>query len=145
MTAIWWPRFESKFRVKADGCWLWQANIWGGGYGRFFLDGDQQAHRVAYEELVGPIPEGLDLDHLCRNRACVNPEHLEPVTRRENLMRGETIVADQARRTHCPRGHEYTVENTYVQAYRGRRLRSCKECRRAVNRAWAARQREMAA
>jgi hypothetical protein len=133
----WWPRFEAKYEVDEEtGCWPWRAALWGGGYGRFYLDRhDCQAHRVAYEALVGPIPEGLDLDHLCRNRACVNPEHLEPVTRRENLVRGETLIASQVRRTHCPRGHDYSPENTYFQG----RMRSCKRCRREAYRKWASR------
>jgi hypothetical protein len=88
------------------------------------------AHRVVYEELVGPVPTGKDLDHLCRNRACVNPDHLQPVSRRENLLRGQTIVARQVRRTHCPRGHEYT-ENTYLY----RNMRYCRACREIVNNA----------
>ncbi|KAB2977369.1 HNH endonuclease [Streptomyces sp. SS1-1] len=86
----------------------------------------QMAHRVAYQEIVGPIPEGLQLDHLCRVRHCVNPAHLEPVTSRENTLRGENLVAINAAKTHCKRGHLFDAANTY----RWRNSRICRECRR---------------
>ena len=89
------------------------------------------AHRVVYEILVGPIPVGLELDHLCRNRACVNPDHLEPVTTRTNLLRGYSPWACRARQTHCKRGHEFTPENTYGT---GDGRRYCRTCRRAHHR-----------
>jgi hypothetical protein len=83
-------------------------------------------HRVAYELLVGPIPEGLELDHLCRNTRCVNPEHLEPVTGRENLMRAvSSWAAKNAAKTHCPQGHPYDEENTKVKRDGGRACRAC--------------------
>src|ERR1043166_7135723 len=86
--------WEKVDRSSDDECWPWIARIDTKGYGQFFFEGRQQrAHRVAYCLLVGQIPEGLDLDHLCRNRACVNPSHLEAVDRQANLLRGETIVA----------------------------------------------------
>ncbi|MEV4271931.1 HNH endonuclease signature motif containing protein [Micromonospora aurantiaca (nom. illeg.)] len=86
------------------------------------------AHRIAYEMKRGPVPDGLELDHLCRNRRCVRPAHLEPVTRRTNLLRGETIPARLAERTHCRHGHEFTPENTYQ--WRGSRF--CRTCRAAA-------------
>lgn len=107
---------------KTETCWLWTAAI-ATGYGRFYLDGHLvPAHRFAYELLVGPIPAGLDLDHLCRVRNCVNPAHLEPVTRQENLAR--TPTANIAK-THCPQGHPYDESNTYVAAT-GRQCLTCR-------------------
>lgn len=109
----------------ASGCWLWVGATRGTGYGAFGIGRRQfQAHRVAYELLVGPIPQGLQIDHLCRVRRCVNPAHLEPVTQRENLLRGNTIVAAQAAQTHCKRGHLFDEANTRVR--NGQRL--CRAC-----------------
>jgi hypothetical protein len=111
-------------------CWIWTGGLHWSGYGRLAIKNgpNLRAHRVAYELLVGPIPEGLDLDHVkargCERRDCCNPAHLEPVTRRENLLRGETISARNAAKTHCPAGHPYTTDNTYY--YQGRR--SCATC-----------------
>ncbi len=123
-------RFIAKFTVNPkSGCWEWQANTTPNGYGLVKLDGrNQMAHRVAYELFVGPIPDGLEIDHLCRVRNCVNPEHLEPVTGRENKLRGLTVNAANAAKTHCIHGHEFTPANTGTDS-RGRR--ECKACRRA--------------
>jgi len=99
-------RFWDKVnREGENGCWEWTAYILPNGYGWFGLvTGANQrnalAHRVAYEFVVGPVPTGLQLDHLCRNRRCVNPDHLEPVTRRENILRGQSLMAHNARKTH---------------------------------------------
>jgi hypothetical protein len=125
-------RFCAKFPIGGSGCWGWEAAKDTTGYGRFW-DGSRvvPAHRVSYELFVGPITEGLHIDHLCRNRGCVNPSHLEPVTQRENMMRGVSPAAAANRRTSCVHGHEYTAENTYL--WRG--SRHCMTCRRGVDRA----------
>ena len=118
-------RFISKVRFGA-GCWEWTAGK-SYGYGQFAVrrGHNQAAHRFAYELWVGPIPEGLVLDHLCRNTACVRPSHLEPVTQRTNVLRGETLPAAQVLRTHCPAGHPYDAANTYRRATGIRQCRAC--------------------
>lgn len=122
-------RFDSKLRPAPDGCVLWVGGKTQGGYGMFSAPGKRadtrkvMAHRWAYERAGGMIPDGYDIDHLCRNRACVNPEHLEPVTRQENIRRAASI------KTQCPAGHPYTQENTYVRP--GTTHRKCRTCMRA--------------
>lgn len=111
-------------RPDLGPCWLWIATKNQGGYGRIRADRNGQllsAHRVAYELLVGSIPDGLDLDHLCRVRHCVNSAHLEPVTRKVNMERGT-----RAQASHCKHGHEYTPANTNWTP----RGRECRDCRR---------------
>ena len=123
-------RFSAKWAQVGD-CWQWNAFIDAYGYGRFSVGGRMRlAHRAAYEGLVGPIPAGLDIDHLCRNRACVNPDHLEPVTRSENLSRSPLMARGQDK-THCPLGHGYTPENTRITT---QGARACRTCERARNR-----------
>lgn len=122
-------RFAKKCIALPTGCIIWMGGKTVGGYGMFAADPSRyqekkvMAHRWAYEQVVGPIPDGYDIDHLCRVRACVNPKHLEPVTRAENIRRAAVL------KTHCPAGHEYTDENTYIRP--GTTHRTCRTCRRA--------------
>ena len=123
-------RFWEKVK-KTEGCWFWLAYKVPTGHGRFRVGGKDgemtPAHRVSYRLLKGEIPKGMDLDHLCKNPSCVNPEHLEPVTRAENVMRGTGYGPTNAAKTSCLRGHIFDGENTYFDKH-GKR--SCKECRR---------------
>lgn len=124
-------RFWAKVAKGSDNeCWVWQAARSSNGYGTFY-DGARtvRAHRFAYEAAVGLIPEGLTIDHLCRTRACVNPAHLEPVTSRENILRGTSPSALHAVKTHCPRGHELSGENLGIWPGSGRRCRECVKAR----------------
>lgn len=124
-------RFEGYTQRSEFGCWTWNGKVGRDGYGRFFLDGRWlMAHRYAYERAMGRIPEGLEIDHLCRNKLCVKPSHLEAVTRRENMHRQPRIAALMAQ-THCKRGHEYTPENTRIDT---RGNRNCKACKRLLER-----------
>lgn len=118
-------RFVSKMHAGL-GCWFWTDALSKTGYGEFYADGRRQlAHRWSYEFFIGPIPDGLHIDHLCRNRSCVNPFHMEPVTNRVNVLRGIGITALNARKTHCKWGHEFTPDNTYNPPTGGRKCRRC--------------------
>jgi hypothetical protein len=123
-------RFNEKWSEGGNGCWLWTASLRKNGYGQFYFRSRMtEAHRVSYILNVGTIPDGLQLDHLCRVRQCVNPKHLEPVTAMENTRR--------AMRLSCVNGHPFTPENTYIPAD-GKRY--CRECRRRRVREYRQRQ-----
>lgn len=120
-------RLARKIDVDASGCWLWRGAKDPCGYGQVWWETrPHKAHRVTYMLANGPIPSGLELDHLCKVRHCVNPAHLEPVTHRENLLRGDTFQSRNAAKTHCKRGHEFSPENIYVLRDGGRRCRACR-------------------
>jgi hypothetical protein len=126
-------RFNSKYiPVTESGCWLWTDGVDPKGYGRFQLNNNSQyAHRVSWELLRGTIPPPLTIDHLCRVRCCVNPDHMEVVTGPENSKRGKPGKkgAWQLVKTHCPQGHPYDEENTCIRFVSGRYIkRSCKAC-----------------
>lgn len=137
-----WDRFWAK--VNAAGvCWEWTG--WKSkGYGAFRTPTKHHvsAHRWSWEHLVGPIPVGLDLDHLCRNKRCVNPDHLEPVTRKVNLLRGWGYAGRYARATECKHGHAFTPENTRIKP---NGCRACRKCARLAQIAWKQRQSARAA
>jgi hypothetical protein len=119
---MFWARIDSR-----GICWLWAGPVKPNGYAQVWVPPNRQiyVHVFAYEHLVGPRPSGFQLDHLCRVKHCVNPDHLELVTPRENTLRAPSNAATvNARKTHCPWGHEYTPENTYVWSGR----RRCREC-----------------
>jgi len=130
-------RFAAKIALTDTGCIEWLAGTNGIGYGIVHLgteDGSRKtyAHRWSYEHHNGPIPDGLHLDHLCRNTICVNPEHLEPVTQRENVLRGYGFPALNARKSHCVAGHPLTGDNLRVELGTGyRKCRACAKAREA--------------
>jgi len=122
-------------RITETGCLIWLGKLDKDGYGVMVIEGRQiPAHKASYEDSVGPVPSGLQLDHLCRVRCCVEPRHLEPVTCAENIRRGLT-GKNMADRTHCPRNHPYDAANTYFNRKGARHCRLCKIERRRERRA----------
>lgn len=128
-----WPRIMAE---PNTGCWLWIGTTDKLGYGRLWWEGRPSlAHRVVYNAAKAPIPNGLSLDHLCRNPTCVNPDHLEPVTHKVNVLRGEGFGAKNKRKMHCDNGHPFTEVNT-IERTDGSGWRACRTCRNAANAAY---------
>lgn len=125
-----WSRVD---RTTSAPCWIWTGALDAWGYGRAQVDlVSKGAHRIAYELSVGPIPDGMVLDHLCRTRACVNPNHLEVVTVAENNRRAAPY-SSRSLKTHCKHGHEFSPENTYIRMHRnGRPHRTCRACNKRL-------------
>lgn len=125
------PRLPDHFWSKAmpepnSGCWLWLGATTTNGYGTFSAGGTKTAHRYAYSVLVGPVDDGLVIDHKCRVKCCANPAHMEPVTQKVNVQRG---VAAIPKKTHCKQGHPLDEQNTQIRADRGKH-RECRACKR---------------
>jgi hypothetical protein len=120
-------------RISPSGCWEWTAVPDSSGYGTMtvFRKKDR-AHRVSYEIFIGKIPADLEIDHLCRNRKCFNPLHLQAVSSRVNCLRGESIASKNANKTECVHGHEFSAQNTYIRIDGGGRM--CRECSRIRSR-----------
>ena len=130
----WTERLPRLYKVDENGCWIWQGAVRAGGYGHIGIDGRRvAAHRASWELYRGPIPEGLQIDHLCRVRNCVNPDHLEPVTQAENVRRGMSPTAVAAREKRCFKGH--SMEDPWIGGDGKRRCRICLAERLAAQRA----------
>jgi hypothetical protein len=125
--------------VRAEGCWSWPL----GNPNRYkvvIISGKRHyLHRLLYEQLVGPIPEGMEIDHRCCNPGCCNPSHLEAVPKRINILRGTSMAARWANRTHCDKGHPFDEENTLIRMHHGKPIRRCRTCKNERERLyWAA-------
>lgn len=125
----WQERFWSRFSMRRKNCWNWRGYITRYGYGRFWFDNTSWlAHRFAFQIFNGPVPSNLEIDHLCRNRKCVNPSHLELVTSKENMLRGDGLAVRNKAKIHCAQGHPFSTRNTYHPPYWPTR-RVCRICR----------------
>ncbi len=122
------PIEERIERLPFSGCWLWLGHLSSNGYGKL---GAQYAHRLVYEKERGKIESGFQIDHLCKVKSCVNPDHLEPVTQQENIRRSEAVSIINGRKTHCPSGHPYNQENTYLDKNNQRYCMVCKRERQS--------------
>jgi hypothetical protein len=131
----------SCIQIEDNGCWTWMRYRSKAGYGYLRVDGNGVlAHRLSYSVFREPIPEGMTIDHLCRNRGCINPDHLEAVTIGENGLRGTSFAAINARKTHCAHGHELSGDNLLREKSRpGRRV--CRQCKSERHKRWYARKR----
>lgn len=130
-----WERALTRLEKHENGCWEWTSYVNKRGYAQVWGYGKKlSVHRLSYERHKGPIPDGYDIDHLCRNRRCSNPDHLEAVTRKENIVRG----LSGSMVTVCAQGHDYSDENTYIKP---NGTRGCRTCKRERNRVAAARRR----
>lgn len=130
---------------KTDTCWIWKGEVMDSGYGRMSKAyGRKRAHRYVYEHMVGKISFGLHLDHLCRNRICVNPDHLQPVSPRENILRGEGIAAQMARKDVCAKGHPLKGKNLifHFNTAKRRYYRSCRICKKDTYYRWLNKKKE---
>ena len=128
---------QARITVSEQGCWIWTGSLQGGGYASVWNKARkkrQNGHRAIWEMHVGPIDQRLELDHLCRVRACVNPAHMEPVTPRVNKLRGNGVAGLNARKTHCSKGHPLSGDNLLVMRDGARRCRICRDaCNREKN------------
>lgn len=144
VTPFFWTKVDKHGPVPPERpdlgpCWLWRGSLTTDGYGHI---GWRKAHRLTYTAANGPIAAGMQLDHLCRVRHCVNPAHLEQVTNRTNGLRGRSFAALNAAKTHCAQGHPFTPENTRWQRNPGQLRRVCRTCERQWQREYRSRKRE---